>query len=126
SAPIVGTRAMRRSAWRSASAQACMARGSVMISMAASAVRRDRLERVVGVRVGRKGAALHLVDVLLGGANHLVGERRVRLGKLRCALREPQEIVQHQDLAVAADPRADADGRDAELGRNLLGEVERY
>src|SRR5262249_4319648 len=121
---MVGTSAIRRPAPRSASAQACMAPGSVKRSMTvASAVRRYGLEGVIRVRVGRKHAGLHLAHVLLGRADDLAGQPRVGLGELRGALRKPEEIVQDEHLAVAEDAGPDADGRDRQLRRDLLREV---
>src|SRR5439155_1624042 len=91
-----------------------------------SASPRPRRLRREGLRLGREAADLHLRHVLARGAQHLAAELRVALGEAgRPVGREAEEVVQDEYLAVAAHARADPDGRDGELGRDLAGEVER-
>src|SRR5262245_30619948 len=107
SAPIVGTNPRRRPSRRSAAARRCRAPGARTISGALA---------TVAVLLAREPPAAHIL--------HERRERRPRrFGQLGVALHElghaglvqPEQIVEHEDLAVAMRPSADADGGDSEL-----------
>ena len=85
-----------------------------------------RRARVIGLFIGRESSLAHIAAILRGGAGdhgaHIgVAPREFRL----VAEREAHKIVDHENLAVAVRPRADADGRDAQFSRDARGQFAR-
>ena len=69
---------------------------------------------MVGMRIVGKGVFPDVVGIPADGLAHDGAQVGVGLGEFRDeAGREPDQVMQDQDLAVTAGPGADADGRDA-------------
>src|SRR5579863_5651496 len=81
------------------------------------------LDRFAGViRLGVRGecAGADVVAVSADGAGDDFADVRVLPRKFRRRVKgEAEEIMRNENLAVAVGPGADADGRDAQLARNL-------
>src|SRR3989442_10233546 len=108
--PIVGTNPTRRPRACSARVQARMSERLVISCMLL-------LEGML--RVGILAVA-HFRRESLHGLLDLLGEVRVALDELRRkAVVQPEQVVEHQHLAVAVLPRPDADGGNRERLRDL-------
>jgi hypothetical protein len=72
------------------------------------------------VLVAGEGAVAHLLGVMLECVADLPREARVTLDEARkVALREPEQVVVDEHLAVRVAAGADADRRHSELSRDL-------
>src|SRR5574341_1260462 len=79
------------------------------------------------MRIGRKRTRPYVVRV--GGHGLLRGlpQLSVALSKLRReALAQSEDVVQHQDLAITARTRTNANGWNSQALRDLRGEIERH
>src|SRR5216683_6250424 len=114
SAPMVGTTPMSSPAWRQAIAFSCMAIADSMTTALAGGVL---------VLRGWEGAAAHiLVELARGGFDRLT-EFGVLADELRDVVWvESQDILDDEDLGVAVNSRADADGWDRQRLRDPLPE----
>src|SRR3990172_6751796 len=75
----------------------------------------------------RKSAALHILPECFHCLERLFLEIRILLYELRREpVEQPQEVVEHQHLAVAVRACADPDGRDMEQTADLLCERGRH
>src|SRR5439155_1676802 len=113
-APIVGTNATRRPCRR----HRLTTRRTVGI--AAVTITAGSPPRSIRFLLGGESAGLHVGDVALERLADGLGQARVTANELGLVAQEQAEqVVAHEHLAVAADPRADADRRDRERARHL-------
>src|SRR5580698_4103535 len=84
----------------------------------------DGFAGVVRLGVGREGAGADVVAVGADGAGDDFTDVGVLARKFRRRVEgEAEEIVGHEDLAVAVGAGADADGRDLQFTGDLRGEL---
>src|SRR5689334_9793738 len=73
----------------------------------------------ISVLGARKRTRAHVLGIARDGGLDAGSEIAVALDEFGHSRREPEHVLEHQDLAIAGGARADADGRD----RDLLGDT---
>ena len=85
------------------------------------------VEHAIGVRVSGERPRAHVGHVGFDRGDDLIAELRVLLDETReVAGGQAEEIVPHEDLAVAAGARANPDGRDAQGVGDTPGDLGRH